>query len=605
MKKFFKWLGISVLGVLLIVSGLVINTIWFKPFFINAFYERAFLGFALESPEVLSSIRLFEQFGIDGHNAELDDISPAATARQDQRLIDNLAMLRQYNRDALEGQKALSYDIMEWFFDHQTNGIQFNWHDYPVNQLFGVQNGLPDFMVQIHQVNNVKEADYYIARLSKFDTKFEQLLEGLRLRESKNIIPPRFVVEKVLVEMKGFAGTPAEENILYTSFVEKLDKIEDIDDATRKRLTSDVAAEISNTVFPAYQNLIAYFEELDTKATENYGVWNLPDGAAYYAHQLRNYTTTNMTPDEIHQIGLSEVARIETEMDELLRSEGYTEGTVAERVLALNDEERFVYPNTDEGREEFLAHFDAIYEEINAGMDEYFDLRPKAELEVKRIPEFTQATAPGAYYQGPSMDGSRPGVFFVNMRDLKEQPKFAMRTLAYHEGIPGHHFQGAIQNELTGVPQFRKLLGYSAFSEGWALYTERLAWEAGYQDDPYDNLGRLRDEMLRAVRLVVDTGIHSKRWSREQAIDYMASKTGMPQGDVVSEIERYFVLPGQACSYKIGMLKILELRERAKTALGDRFDIKDFHNVVLRDGEMPLEILERRIDTWLAEQSST
>ena len=474
MRKFFKWLGISVLGVLLIVSGLVINTIWFKPFFINAFYERAFLGFALESPEVLSSIRLFEQFGIDGHNAELDDISPAATARQDQRLIDNLAMLRRYNRDALEVQKALSYDIMEWFFDHQTNGIQFNWHDYPVNQLFGVQNGLPDFMVQIHQVNNVKEADYYIARLSKFDTKFEQLLEGLRLRESKNIIPPRFVVEKVLVEMKGFAGTPAEENILYTSFVEKLDKIEDIDAATRKRLTSDVAAEISNTVFPAYQNLIAYFEELDTKATENYGVWNLPDGAAYYAHQLRNYTTTNLTPDEIHQIGLSEVARIELEMDELLRSEGYTEGTVAERVLALNDEERFVYPNTDEGREEFLAHFDVIYEEINAGMDKYFDLRPKAELEVKRIPEFTEATAPGAYYQGPSMDGSRPGVFFVNMRDLKEQPKFAMRTLAYHEGIPGHHFQGAIQNELTGVPQFRKLLGYSAFSEGWALYTERL-----------------------------------------------------------------------------------------------------------------------------------
>ncbi len=604
MKKFFKWLGISVLGVLALVAGLVINTIWFKPIFINAYFERAFLEFALESPETLSSIRLLEQFGIDGHNAELDDISLAATERQNKRLLENQAMLRRYDRDELEGQKALSYDIFEWFIDHQVEGIKYTWHGYPVNQLFGVQNGLPDFMVQIHQVNSVKEADYYISRLSKFDTKFEQLLEDLQLRESKDIIPPRFTVEKVLVEMKDFVDTPTEEHILYTSFVEKLDKVEDVDDATRERLLADVAREINETVFPAYRELIAYFEQLGEKATTNHGVWKLPDGEAYYAHQLRNYTTTKMTPDEIHQLGIADVARIEAEMDAILTAEGYTEGTVAERVLALNDEERFTYPNTDEGREAFLARFDAILKEIDAGIDEYFDIRPIAGMEVKRIPEFSEATMPGAYYQGPAMDGSRPGVFFVNMRDLKEQPKFAMRTLAYHEGIPGHHFQTAIQTEMTGVPQFRKLLGFSAFSEGWALYTERLAWEAGFQDDPYDDLGRLRDEMLRAVRLVVDTGIHSKRWTREEAIDYMASKTGMPQGDVVAEIERYFVLPGQACSYKVGMFKILELRERAKEQLGDDFDIRKFHNIVLSGGDMPLEILEGRVDAWLANPSS-
>ncbi len=604
MKKFFKWLGISVLGVLALVAGLVINTIWFKPIFINAYFERAFLEFALESPETLSSIRLLEQFGIDGHNAELDDISLAATERQNKRLLENQAMLRRYDRDELEGQKALSYDIFEWFIDHQVEGIKYTWHGYPVNQLFGVQNGLPDFMVQIHQVNSVKEADYYISRLSKFDTKFEQLLEDLQLRESKDIIPPRFTVEKVLVEMKDFVDTPTEEHILYTSFVEKLDKVEDVDDATRERLLADVAREINETVFPAYRELIAYFEQLGEKATTNHGVWKLPDGEAYYAHQLRNYTTTKMTPDEIHQLGIADVARIEAEMDAILTAEGYTEGTVAERVLALNDEERFTYPNTDEGREAFLARFDAILKEIDAGIDEYFDIRPIAGMEVKRIPEFSEATMPGAYYQGPAMDGSRPGVFFVNMRDLKEQPKFAMRTLAYHEGIPGHHFQTAIQTEMTGVPQFRKLLGFSAFSEGWALYTERLAWEAGFQDDPYDDLGRLRDEMLRAVRLVVDTGIHSKRWTREEAIDYMASKTGMPQGDVVAEIERYFVLPGQACSYKVGMIKILELRERAKAQLGDDFDIRKFHNIVLSGGDMPLEILEGRVDAWLADPSS-
>ena len=604
MKKFFKWLGISVLGVLALVAGLVINTIWFKPIFINAYFERAFLEFALESPETLSSIRLLEQFGIDGHNAELDDISPAATERQDKRLLENQAMLKRYDRDKLEGQKALSYDIFEWFVNHQVEGIKYTWHGYPVNQLFGVQNGLPDFMVQIHQVNSVKEADYYISRLSKFDAKFEQLLEDLQLRQSKDIIPPRFTVEKVLVEMKGFVDTPTEEHILYTSFVEKLDKVEDVDDATRERLLADVAREINETVFPAYRELIAYFEQLGEKATTNHGVWKLPDGDAYYAHQLRNYTTTKMTPDEIHQLGIVDVARIEAEMDAILTAEGYTEGTVAERVLALNDEERFTYPNTDEGREAFLARFDAILKEIDGGIDEYFDIRPTAGMEVKRIPEFSEATMPGAYYQGPAMDGSRPGVFFVNMRDLKEQPKFAMRTLAYHEGIPGHHFQTAIQTEMTGVPQFRKLLGFSAFSEGWALYTERLAWEAGFQEDPYDNLGRLRDEMMRAVRLVVDTGIHSKRWSREQAIDYMMSKTGMVEGDVVAEIERYFVLPGQACSYKVGMIKILELRERAKAQLGDDFDIRKFHNIVLSGGDMPLEILEGRVDAWLADPSS-
>ena len=599
MMRVLKW-GAGLIGlVLLIAIAAVVQAIFFRPLSISVFYEKAFIEFALKSPETLSAIRLFDQIGLHGHNARLDDISPAQTEAFARMTRDNLDKLHKYKRGRLEGQKALSYDILDWWLTHQVAGEAFTWHGYPVNQMFGVQSNLPDFMANIHHLGEQRDAEHYVARLSQFDTKFGQLLEDLALRESRNLLPPQFVVTKVLDEMRAFSTTPPRENILYTSFVERLGEIDSIDDETRERLQQEVVAEIESTVYPAYGKLIAYFEALDDKVSENYGVWSLPDGEDYYNHQLKGFTTTDMTADEIHRVGVAEVARIEAEMNAILRAEGYVNGSVADRMLALNEEERFLYPNTDEGREQILVDYKTLIDEIMAEMPNYVGRLPVAEIEVRRVPEFKEETSPGAYYQGPALDGSRPGVFFVNLRDLKELPRYSMRTLAYHEGVPGHHFQTALQTELSGVPQFRKLLGFSAFSEGWALYCERLAWEIGFQDDPYDNLGRLKDEMMRAVRLVVDTGIHSKRWSRERAINYMLSKTGMVESDVVAEIERYFVLPGQATAYKVGMIKILELRERAKEKLGERFDIRQFHDVVLGNGDVPLAILEREVDAWI------
>ena len=291
-------------------------------------------------------------------------------------------------------------------------------------------------------------------------------------------------------------------------------------------------------------------------------------------------------------------------MDRILTGAGYTEGTRGERMRKLATSPAQLYPDSDEGRAEILADYQAIIDDVTAGLDAYFATKPKAKVAVKRVPPFAEKTAPGAYYYPPPLDASRPGTFFANLRDVSETPKYGMRTLAYHEAVPGHHLQIAIARELTGLPIFRSVVPFTAFAEGWALYAEQLAWEAGYEKNPLDNLGRLQAEMFRSVRLVVDTGLHSKRWTREQAIDYMMTNAGMPEAAVVTEIERYLVNPGQALAYKVGMIKILELRERAKTALGSKFDIREFHDEVLRNGAMPLPVLERVIDAYLARKKA-
>lgn len=601
LMSIFKWIGVLLAAMLLVVVVFVVNAIWFKPFFINVFFERVFIELALDDPELLTTLRVFEPLGIEGHNARLTDVSPAVTVALNEKLERDLATLRSYDRASLSGQTALSYDILEVFLADMAAGIPFSWHDYPVNQLSGVQSNLPDFMVTRHPLDSAQGAMYYVERLEQFDAKFAQLVEGLELRESKGIIPPRFVVEKVLREMRAFVAAPVEDNILYTHFAEKMAGLEDITAEQAIDLLEAARNAVEGRVYPAYRQLIAYFEALEPKAISNHGVWALPDGDAYYDRRLRVHTTTDLTAEEIHALGLREVARIQAEMDSILRAQGYTEGSVAARMTALGKEPRFLYPDTDAGREQILADFQAIIDEIDPAMSDWFITLPKSAVVVVRVPKFREEGASGASYTMPALDGSRPGRFNVNLRNLEELPKYKMRTLAYHEAVPGHHFQTALQTELTGVPQFRRVLPFTAFSEGWGLYAERLAWEAGFQEDPFDNLGRLQDELFRAVRLVVDTGIHRMRWTREEAITYMLDNSGLAETDVVAEIERYFVLPGQATAYKIGMIKILELRERARSALGDDFDIRQFHEVVLRNGDVPLVILEREVDGWIAD----
>ncbi len=405
-----------------------------------------------------------------------------------------------------------------------------------------------------------------VARLSKFDIRFGQVLEGLKIREEEGVVPPKFVIQRVLDEMKGFTGQkvsdeinlevdpgPIRSNILYSNFETKVAEIKDLSDEEKEVFKQQVEEQIRTTVFGAYQSLIDYFEDLYSRATANDGVWKFPEGEGFYHYQLKQNTTTDLRPDEVHQIGLSEVTRIKKEMWDILSSEGYTDTTktLGEVIQGLNKEERFLFPNNNDGREMVLEEYRRILDEISGGMDDAFDVRPKAGLEVKRVPEFKEEGSAGAYYNPPAMDSSRGGLFYANLRNVHESVKYGMKTLTYHEGIPGHHFQIAIQSELKGVPIFRTIGLFTAFTEGWALYAERLAWELGFYDnDPFGNLGRLQAEIFRAVRLVVDTGIHSKKWTREEAIAYMVANTGMTTTEVTTEIERYIVMPGQACAYK-------------------------------------------------------
>ena len=602
MRKLLKWL-VRLILVVVVVAGIAFVHVWyFKPYKIDWFYARVFGQFALQSPQMLSSMRILPPWA-DFYSGKLDDASPAHADRMAAMVKDDLDMLHRYDRDALDEEGKLSYDALEFFLADQVEGDRFRYHDFPVNQMFGVQSGQPNFMAQTHQVNNAADAENYISRLDQFPLNFSQVIEGLKLREDKGVIPPKFTVDKVLEQMNGFIGVPAEQNMLYTSFGEKLDKIDAnaMDTATREDLKARVKASIEASVYPAFRDLIAYFTTLQAKATQNQGAWSLPDGDAYYAWCVRSHTTTDMTPEQVHELGLAEVARISAEMDAILREQGLTEGSIGERVQQLARQPEQMYPNTPEGKTAMIAQYQAILDDVNAKLGDAFNRRPKLGVEVRPVPAFSEKTAPGAYYQSGSFDGSRPGVFYANLRDPGETPKFAMRTLAYHEGIPGHHFQITIAQELQGVPFFRRVLPFTAYSEGWALYAERLAWELGFEKDPLDNLGRLRDEMMRAVRLVVDSGIHYKRWTREQAIAYMLENTGMGEGDVTAEIERYFVNPGQALAYKAGMLKILALREKARKELGDRFTLGAFHDQVLSHGALPLSLLERVIDDWIAE----
>jgi uncharacterized protein (DUF885 family) len=603
-KRVMKWTGLTLVLLLVLGGAFIAHSWYFKPVNINIFFARAFLQVALESPEMLSSIHVLEQFGIKGHNAKLDDASMAAGDRMFAHLKESREILLSYEDEDLSEGDVMSKRIAMHMMDMLTEAEKFRFHNYPLNQMFGVQSGFPSFMESTHQVHNVRDAEDYVSRLSQAGRKFDQVLDGLYHREELGILPPQFLVTKVLEEMRNFVATPAEEGILMVALTDKM-KEADLPESDQQRIALEARDQIENTVYPAYERLIAYFEVLDNKVSENNGVWALPDGEELYRLAMRIFTTTDYSPDYLHEFGLAEVDRIQGEILDILETEGWdvTRGFFS-AISEVAESPQFYYSDSDEGRDQILADYQAILDEISEGLDPYFDVMPEVGMEVQRIPEFKEKTSPGAYYQPPAMDGSRVGVFYANLYDIKATPRYGMRTLAYHEGVPGHHFQLAIQQQQKDLPFFRRLIPAIAYSEGWALYAEKLAWELGFQEDPYDNIGRLQAELFRAVRLVVDTGIHYMRWNREEAIEYMIRNTGMAESDVVAEIERYFVMPGQALAYKVGMTKLLELRDLARAELGDKFDIRRFHNVVLTNGSVPLDILEDIVTQYIAEEKA-
>ena len=476
------------------------------------------------------------------------------------------------------------------------DGFGFYFLPYTINQNSGPTVDIPNFLTSKQPVNNGEEAEAYLVRLGAVEEALDGALESTRIAVSTGAIPPDFVVDKALAVVESFVAAPPQENALYTSFLERLDSA-DIEDAG---IYAERALDIvSSEVIPAYERIGDYLAEIRPSAPHDAGIWRLPRGEELYAAMVRHMTDTKRSPEEVHQIGLDEVERITSEMDAILRSEGYTQGSVGERMQRLNVEERFVYPNTAEGRAALIDDARTQIEGISEVLPQWFATPVNYPVEVRAVPEYSQDSAPTGYYNPPAKDGSRPGVYWLNLRDTAVHPRFALPTLTYHESIPGHHlhFATAIDQD---VPPLVTAIWSNAAGEGWALYSEQLAYEMGmYDDDPYGNLGRLQAELHRAVRLVVDTGMHAKKWSREQAIEYMIEAEGVEEGTAISEVERYAVWPGQALGYKLGMLKILELREEARQALGDDFDIRAFNDTVLHVASAPLPYIEATVRDWI------
>jgi uncharacterized protein (DUF885 family) len=601
MKSRTKKVLLGLVGAFVVAAAVVVvPTVWGKPYAIDHLGMRMLVKFGVQSPEMMSSMRPLDAMGLAWYADELDDRDYEKRLEVFDMVDDELEVLRAFDRDELSDQDALTYDSLEFLMVEAAKLREFAYYDYPLNQMFGVQSGLPDFMINTHQINDEGDAEDYIARVVQFERALDQVLEGLRHRESQGLLPPRFVIDRVVTEMKGFVEPPPRENPLFVDFAKKLDALEGLSEEDRSEFEGQLEAAITDHVYPVYGRLIEYYGGLAESATDDDGIWHLPDGDRLYEILLRIMTTTDMTPDEIHALGLREVERIQAEITDILAEEGIEADTFLARMEQLEAQERFYYPDSDEGRAQILADYTGIIEEIDEGLAPMFDHRPEAPVVVEREELFKEETAPGAHYQPPPLDGSRPGRFVANLGDIKATPKYGMRTLAYHEAVPGHHYQIALSLENEELPLFRRMLPFTAYIEGWALYAEQLAAENGFQEDPFDRVGYLQAQLFRAVRLVVDTGIHRKQWTREQAIEYMRANTGMAESDVQAEIERYIVMPAQACSYMVGRHEILRIRSEAMAELGDDFDLPGFHDVVLRNGPLPLNLLERVVDDWVA-----
>ena len=576
-----------------------VPTLWGTPWTIDHFFLRSFIEVAGEHPMLLSYARPLDAYNLDFYSDDLEDYSRAGDAAILDQLSGIHTGLRAYDRDSLSSDQQLSYDVLEWLLETQEAGRAFLDHAYPLNQFNGAQTGLPDFMVNIHKVDDERDARNYLSRIAKFELALSQMGESVRERAEGGLLPPRFVLQAVEDEAASFAATPVQENILYTKLADSLDEIPDLSSSTRQELLDEMDSLLRTIVQPGYQRLAQIAGELGAEASEEAGAWKHPDGEAYYRWALRWHTATTHSPDEIHQIGLEETARIHEEMSRILAAAGHASDSPIETLLELNREARFLYPDDDEGREAILDDYRSIIKDVYARLPELFGRLPTAAVEVERVPIFKEAGSAGAYYNPPSLDGERPGVFYANLRDVSEVQRFRMRTLAFHEAVPGHHLQIALAMETTDLPLFRRFMPMTAFIEGWALYAERLALEEGFHETRYDELGALSAEVFRAVRLVVDTGLHAKRWTREQAIEFMIENAGLPRGDATAEIERYIVAPGQACAYKMGQLKILELRARAKSGLGEDFDLREFNDAILAGGSLPLAVLDQVVTRWI------
>ena len=557
---------------------------------------------------VLSNPESRTSFGLDkGEHAaaksKLYDRSAAGLEKDRNASRTAFARLKRIDRQALSPKARADYDTLDYYFQGVVGAYDefdygtFSWPEpYSVHQLGGTYRSIPDFLHNQHSIATREDAEAYLSRVAAFARELDNETARMRAEYAMGVIPPDFVVDRTVAMMDGMLTQKPAETVLVTSIATR---------TREKSIAGDWAARVTRIVerevHPALKRQRDQIAAIRSKASSDAGVWKLPEGESYYKYALRYATTTSLSAEEIHRLGLEQIAELSAQADRLLKSQGMTQGTVGERFRALATDPRFIYPNTDAGKQELLAYLNAGMVKIQGRLPEYFGRLPKAKVEIRRVPPDIEAGATGGYYQPPALDGSRPGAYYINLRDTAETPRWTLMTLTAHEASPGHHHQLALAQESTSVHPLRRLGFFSVYSEGWGLYAEQLADEMGvYEGDPFGQLGYLHSYMFRAARLVVDSGLHHKRWTRERGIDYMVDAIGEHRSVVTTEVERYCVWPGQATSYKIGQTRWLQLREQAKQKLGKRFDLREFHDMALASGTVPLAVLEQLVNDWVA-----
>ena len=602
MKTIFKYSKYAVITFITITGFYLINLFLMKPISIDHYLGKEIVMEMLDTPEMLTYLGILDPFNfITKHQSKLSNNGLEDLKEDLEEMKQAKKILERYDDSKLSQQQSVTKKIA--LYDLENNikqQEQFPFHNYPLNQIGGIHLNMIQFMTDIHPIRSSSEAAAYIDRLNMLDEVFESQMEILNAQKEASIFPPGFVFDHVIRQLNEFIESAEGSNPIRDVFQRKISEI-DIDEETQVELMNDLDSAMQDSVKPGFKLLLGFMMETLPMANPNDGVWSLPNGDEYYALRLKAQTTTDYTAEEIHNIGLSEVDRISKRMQAILSELAYGDNlNVGEMMNKLNEDPEFLYADTADRKSIVVKDYNDIVEETWLAASDSFHKMPESKVEVRAIPEYSEQNEAGGYYMSPALDGSRPGVFYANLYDIKQTPTYSMRALAFHEAIPGHHLQNALNMENEELTLYRRFGYYtSAFGEGWALYSERLSLELGMAKSLYDELGVLQSELFRAVRLVVDTGLHYKRWTREEAMDYMKKTTGMSDAEVVSEIERYIVWPGQACSYKVGMLKILELREKALAEMGDDFDIRDFHSAVLDNGEPPLFIVEELVNKMI------
>lgn len=564
-----------------------------------AFLDQVFQETLDDSPELVTSLGL-DKGERAAAKVQLHDFSLAGVARRQARTADQLRRLRQIDRKQLSGMAAVNYDTLLFELETSDAGARrFKYggagtgSPYVLAQICGAWQEVPDFLDSQHSIETRADCEAYLARLEAFATAMDAEVERVRHDVGLGVVPPDFAISGALAGMKVLRA-PADKSTLVTSLANK---------AKAKNIAGDWAALATRAydgkVIPALDRQMALLEGLKGRAVHDAGIWRLPDGQAYYHHVLAAQTTSKITPDEVYKMGRDVTAELSARADVLFKEIGFTKGTVGERYIALYESKKGVYPNTDAGKAQIIADLNKVVQGIQSRLPEQFGTLPKAALEIRRIPPATEGGA-STHYEAASLDGSRPGVYWLNLRDTAESPYWFLPTTTYHEGNPGHHMQISIQRE-ADLPMIRRVMGFGAYAEGWALYSEQVVQEMGlYKGEPLNELGYIHDALLRSARLVCDSGLHHLKWSRERAITEMRAIEGDPEPLAAQEIERYSVWPGQACSYMVGKVTILKLREKAKAELGAKYDPREFHDAILLSGSMPLTALENVVDLYIA-----